>query len=136
MRMSMVYAIQLAVSSARGAETQQYAHSHTLHQCAERSLFVVGATPHDPWRRPGRLACASACAVAVDGGGGGGAFNVTARLSVAAGRVVFAPARPGRARVAPACVDIDHWFGGSPPNFRTLELDHIDVDSADFWTNR
>ena len=33
--------------------------SHTLRQCAERSLFVVGATPHDPWRRPGRLVGAS-----------------------------------------------------------------------------
>ena len=25
---------------------------------AERLLFVVGATPHDPWRRPGRLVSA------------------------------------------------------------------------------
>ena len=35
-----------------------------------------------------------------------------------------------------ACVEINHWFGGSPPNFRTLYLGQIDVDSADFWTNR
>ena len=34
------------------------------------------------------------------------------------------------------CVDSNHWFGGSPPNFRSLYLDHIEVDSADFWTNR
>ena len=27
-------------------------------------------------------------------------------------------------------------FGGSPPNFRTLYLGQIEVDSADFWTNR
>jgi hypothetical protein len=35
-----------------------------------------------------------------------------------------------------ACVEINHWFGGSPPNFRTLYLNQIEVDSADFWTNR
>ena len=34
------------------------------------------------------------------------------------------------------CVEINHWFGGSPPNFRTLYLNQIEVDSADFWTNR
>ena len=34
------------------------------------------------------------------------------------------------------CVEINHWFGGSPPNFRTLYLDQIEVDSADFWTDR
>ena len=33
-------------------------------------------------------------------------------------------------------VDCEHWFGGSPPNFRTLYLGHFHVDSADFWTNR
>ena len=33
-------------------------------------------------------------------------------------------------------VEIDRRFGGSPPNFRTLYLGHIDVDSADFRTNR
>ena len=37
---------------------------------------------------------------------------------------------------ATLCVGIDRWFGGSPPNFRTLELGQIEVDSADFWTNR
>ena len=34
------------------------------------------------------------------------------------------------------CVDSKHWFGWSPPNFRTLYLGQIEVDSADFWTNR
>ena len=34
------------------------------------------------------------------------------------------------------CVEINHWFGGSPPNFRTLYLNQIEVDSADFWTDR
>ena len=38
--------------------------------------------------------------------------------------------------VAAISVEINHWFGGSPPNFRTLYLGQIDVDSADFWTNR
>jgi len=33
-------------------------------------------------------------------------------------------------------VEIRRRFGGSPPNFGTLELGHIDVDSADFWTKR
>ena len=37
---------------------------------------------------------------------------------------------------ATRCVESNHWFGGSPPNFRTLELGHIEVDSADVWTNR
>ena len=35
---------------------------------------------------------------------------------------------------AGGCVEINHWFGGSPPNFRTLY--QIDVDSANFWTYR
>jgi pyruvate/2-oxoglutarate dehydrogenase complex dihydrolipoamide dehydrogenase (E3) component len=35
-----------------------------------------------------------------------------------------------------ASVDSNHWFGGSPPNFRTLYLGQFPVDSADFWTNR
>ena len=30
------------------------------------------------------------------------------------------------------CVEINRWFGGSPPNFRTLYLNQIEVDSADF----
>ena len=33
-------------------------------------------------------------------------------------------------------VEIDRRFGTSRPNFRTLELGPIDVDSADVWTNR
>ena len=40
------------------------------------------------------------------------------------------------APVVLACVEINRWFGGSPPNFRTLYLDQIEVDSADFWTDR
>ena len=38
--------------------------------------------------------------------------------------------------VAAISVDCKHWFGGSPPNFRTLYLGQFQVDSADFWTNR
>jgi len=34
------------------------------------------------------------------------------------------------------CVEINHCFGTSRPNFRILELGQIEVDSADFWTNR
>ena len=37
-----------------------------------------------------------------------------------------------RAMYAPFCVEINHWFGGPPPNFRTLYLNQIEVDSADF----
>ena len=33
-------------------------------------------------------------------------------------------------------VDSTHWFGGSPPNFRTLYLGQIEVDLAGFWTDR
>ena len=33
-------------------------------------------------------------------------------------------------------VDSNHWFGAPPPNFRTLYLGQIEVDSADFWTDR
>jgi hypothetical protein len=40
------------------------------------------------------------------------------------------------ARAANACVEIIHWFGTSRPNFEMLYLDQIEVDSADFWTNR
>ena len=38
--------------------------------------------------------------------------------------------------VAAISVDCKHWFGGSPPNFRTLYLGQFQVDLADFWTNR
>ena len=34
------------------------------------------------------------------------------------------------------CADSNHWSRGSPPNFRTLELGQIKVDSADLWANR
>ena len=51
--------------------------------------------------------------------------------AVAAWRSAAAAGAPAR-----TSVDSTHWFGGSPPNFRTLYLGHIEVDSADFWTNR
>ena len=35
-----------------------------------------------------------------------------------------------------SCVELNHWFGTSRPNFEILELGQIEVDSADFWTNR
>ena len=38
--------------------------------------------------------------------------------------------------VAAISVETNHWFGGPPPNFRTLYLNQIEVDSADFWTDR
>ena len=53
---------------------------------------------------------------------------------------LYDPAAPAGAyaydRAAATCVEINHWFGGSPPNFRTLYLGQIEVDSADFWTDR
>ena len=33
-------------------------------------------------------------------------------------------------------VEIDRWFGTSRPNVEALELGHIEVDLADFWTDR
>ena len=33
-------------------------------------------------------------------------------------------------------VEIDRRAGTSGPNFSNFELGHIEVDSADFWTNR
>ena len=44
--------------------------------------------------------------------------------------------RDGPARAVGPRAEIDRRFGGSRPNFRTLELNQIEVDSADFWTNR
>ena len=35
-----------------------------------------------------------------------------------------------------SCAEFNHWFGGSPPNFRSLYLNQIEVDSADFWTDQ
>ena len=35
-----------------------------------------------------------------------------------------------------ACAECNRWFGWSRPNSRLLELGHVDVDSAEFWTNR
>ena len=46
-----------------------------------------------------------------------------------------AGARRGHVRVR-LCVEIDHWFGTSRPNFEIPELGRIEVDSADFWTDR
>ena len=37
---------------------------------------------------------------------------------------------------APAGAEIDRRFGTSRPNFEIPELGHIDVDSADSWTDR
>jgi hypothetical protein len=34
------------------------------------------------------------------------------------------------------CVESDRRFGTSRPRFEMLSLGHIEVDSADFWTNR
>ena len=42
----------------------------------------------------------------------------------------------GASVAASTCVDANRRFGGAPPNFGTLHLGHIEVDSADFWTNR
>ena len=47
-----------------------------------------------------------------------------------------ADALRGLAAPVPDCVEFSHWFGWSRPNFRILELGHIEVDSADFWTDR
>jgi len=54
---------------------------------------------------------------------------------VAEPRRLREPPLQAQAHVAD-CVEINHWFGGSPPNFRTLYLNQIEVDSADFWTDR
>ena len=37
---------------------------------------------------------------------------------------------------APNCVEINQWNAPSSENFKPLELGHIEVDSADFWTDR
>ena len=58
------------------------------------------------------------------------------KVGAGIGRAIQHAVPEGHAVAVAGCVDIDHRFGGSPPNFRTLELGHIDVDSADFWTNR
>ena len=38
--------------------------------------------------------------------------------------------------VAPGCAEVNRWFGRSRRNFSMLQLAHIEVDSADLWTNR
>ena len=50
-------------------------------------------------------------------------------------RRVAGDARGAHLGRAPGRVEINRRFGGSPPNFGTLELGRIEVDSADFWTN-
>ena len=40
------------------------------------------------------------------------------------------------AQDVPVCVEINRRFGTSRPHFEILELGHIEVDVADFWTNR
>ena len=43
----------------------------------------------------------------------------------------------GRVEIdALVCVEINRWFGTSRPNFEMLSLGHIEVDSADFRTDR
>jgi hypothetical protein len=41
-----------------------------------------------------------------------------------------------RCEHAGVCVQINRWFGTSRPNFEILALGQIEVDSADFWTDR
>jgi len=38
--------------------------------------------------------------------------------------------------LAELCVEINQWNGRVQQNFKPLSLGHIEVDSADFWTNR
>ena len=58
------------------------------------------------------------------------------KVGAGIGRAIQHAVPEGHAVAVAGRVDIDHRFGGSPPNFRTLELGRIEVDSADFWTNR
>ena len=44
--------------------------------------------------------------------------------------------RDGPARAVGPRAEFDRRLGGSPPNFGTLELGRIEVDSAGLWTNR
>ena len=53
----------------------------------------------------------------------------------AGGVNVFGPSG-SRRWVVLNCVEINHWFGGPPPNFRTLYIGQFEVESADFWTDR
>ena len=58
------------------------------------------------------------------------------KVGAGIGRAIQHAVPEGHAVAVAGCVDIDRWFGGSPPNFGTLDLGHIEVDSADSWTNR
>jgi hypothetical protein len=93
-------------------------------------LELLDNLPHDKvvWREGG--ACDE---VRVDGRDEVAAPAADAWVLRAA---ALAAPRAAGAEFVPTCVEIKHWFGGSPPNFRTLYLDQIEVDSADFLTNR
>jgi len=58
------------------------------------------------------------------------------KVTVAMVAVAWTLKQTGVSAVVLGCVECNHWFGGSWPNLRILSLGHIEVDSADFWTNR
>ena len=58
------------------------------------------------------------------------------KVGAGIGRAIQHAVPEGHAVAVAGRADIDRWFGGSPPNFGTLDLGHIEVDSADSWTNR
>jgi aryl-alcohol dehydrogenase-like predicted oxidoreductase len=58
------------------------------------------------------------------------------KVTVAMVAVAWTLKQTGVSAVVLGCVECNRWFGGSWPNLRILSLSHIEVDSADFWTNR
>ena len=58
------------------------------------------------------------------------------KVGAGIGRAIQHAVPEGHAVAVAGRVEFDRWFGGSPPNFRTLDLGQIEVDSADSWTNR
>ena len=58
------------------------------------------------------------------------------KVGAGIGRAIQHAVPEGHAVAVAGRADIDRWFGGSPPNFGTLDLGHIEVDSADCLTNR
>ena len=58
------------------------------------------------------------------------------KVGAGIGRAIQHAVPEGHAVAVAGRADIDRSFGGSPPNFGTLDLGHIEVDSADSWTNR
>jgi len=80
-----------------------------------------GALQH-PARRAGRVHAEHGAARAAEG---------PRRAPRAAARAGEPPVEPAHVRV-----EINRRFGTSRPNFEILELGHIEVDSADFWTDR